>query len=537
MSKKRIFSSYGTVIPSNHYFAPRLDLIEKGKKILIGDDKGGHYITVWASRQSGKSTTLMEIRGAIKKERDDFLIINLSAEDWGSAKDGITGLQYIVEEIEIYLETQYKINIKTPEIKTDKDFVQFFTKKYFSKKIIMVIDEFDRLEDDVIAEITHAFRKIYLKTIETQEVEKPVLHSLALIGIRSVLGIENQKGSPFNVQNSLQIPHLTYDEVNQMFKEYTEEHGQDIDQDVIDILFYETQGQPGLVSWFGELLTVECNRDTNKPITMDDWNYSYAEVNAIPSSHLLNLISKVNENEDAKKLVIDLFQTREKIEFIFTNKLHNYLYLNGIIKPVKEKFKNKFANYIKFTCQFVHRQLFQYYAAEFRYSHSRLLVDPFMDLEAIINDTYIDIDGIINLYQQYVNKNREKLFKDASRRKTDLQICEAVFHFDIYSYLSRFLQSKPASVQPEFPTGNGKIDLIIKHNGRIHGIELKSFVDATEMNKAKIQTAEYANSLNIKEIFLLFFIEFKIPADKREELESSYFDDNGIEVKPRFLEV
>ncbi len=537
MSKKRIFSSYGTVIPSNHYFAPRLDLIEKGKNILLGDDKGGHYITVFASRQSGKSTTLMEIGIAIEKERDDFLIIDLSAEVWNSAKDGIAGLNFIVRGIKKYVKGQYDIELESPEIKTDEDFVEFFTKKYFPKKVILVIDEFDRLEDNVIAEITHAFRQIYLNTINSKIKEKPVLHSLALIGIRSVLGIENQKGSPFNVQNSLRIPHLTYDEVNQMFKEYTEEHGQDIDQDVIDILFYETQGQPGLISWFGELLTVEYNRDKTTPIIMDDWNYVYSKVNSIPSTHLLNLISKVNENEDAKKLVIDLFQTREKIEFIFTNKLHNYLYLNGIIKPVKEKFKNKFANYIKFTCQFVHRQLFQYYAAEFRYSHSRLLVDPFMDLEAIINDTYIDIDGIINLYQQYVEKNREKLFKDASRRKTDLQICEAVFHFDIYSYLSRFLQSTPASIQPEFPTGNGKIDLIIKHNGKIHGIELKSFINTTEMNKAKIQTAEYANSLNIKEIFLLFFIEFKIPTDKREELESSYFDDNGIEVKPRFLEV
>ncbi len=533
MTKKRIFSSYGTIIPSNHYFAPRLELIEKGTKLLLGDDKGGHYITVWASRQSGKSTTLINVFAEIKHKHKDFDIVSLTVESQFNAKDAIEIMNYFARQIAIYL----KLKKSVPAIKSEEDFITFLTSEYLPKNLILIIDEFDALDEQIIADLAHVFREIYLKQINPEEQNKPLLHSLALIGIRSVLGIENQKGSPFNVQNSLRIPQLTYDEVNQMFKEYTEEHGQKVEQEVIDTLFYETQGQPGLISWFGELLTVECNRDKNKPITMNDWYYSYAEVNAIPSTHLFNLISKVNENEDAKKLVINLFQTKKKIEFVFTNKLHNYLYLNGIIKPVKEVSKNKFVNYIKFTCQFIHRQLFEYYAAEFVINERALISDPFMDMEAIINETHIDIDGIIKLYQEYVIKNKDVLFKDASRRKTDLQICEAVFHFDLYSYLSLFLQSKYASVHPEFPTGNGKIDLIISHNDRIHGIELKSYVDSTEMNKAKIQAAKYANSLNIKDIFLLFFIEAKIPADKRIELETSYFDDNGIEVKPRFLEV
>ncbi len=533
MTKKRIFSSYGTVIPSNHYFAPRLELIEKGKNLLIGDDKGGHYITVWASRQSGKSTTLINVFSEIKHKHKDFDIVSLTVESQFNAKDAIELMNYFVNEIDSYLNLKKPV----PIIKTTKDFITFFTSEYLHKKLILIIDEFDALDDKIIADLAHVFREIYLKKINSEEVNKPLLHSLALIGIRGVLGIENQKGSPFNVQNSFKIPHLTHEEVNKMFKEYTEENGQNIDQEVVDKLFHETQGQPGLISWFGELLTLEFNRNKNTPIIMDDWNYVYSKVNSIPSTNLLNLISKVNENEDAKNLIIRLFQTKEKVEFIFSNKLHNYLYLNGIIKPVEIKEKGKYIDCIKFSCQFVHRQLFQYYAAEFKYDQSALISDPFMDMDAVINYIHIDIDAIIKLYQEYVINNKDVLFKDISRRKTDLRICEAVFHFDIYSYLSRFFQSTAAGVHPEFPTGNGKIDLIIKHNDRVHGIELKSFVNMTEAKKAKIQAAEYANSLNIKEIFLLFFIEVKIPADKRVELETSYFDDNGIEVKPRFLEV
>jgi hypothetical protein len=33
-----------------------------------------------------------------------------------------------------------------------------------------------------------------------------LLHGMALIGVRAVLGVENVKGSPFNVQRSVHIP-------------------------------------------------------------------------------------------------------------------------------------------------------------------------------------------------------------------------------------------------------------------------------------------------------------------------------------------
>ena len=42
-------------------------------------------------------------------------------------------------------------------------------------------------------------------------------------------------------------------------------------------------------------------------------------------------------------------------------------------------------------------------------------------------------------------------------------------------FLDQFLSIKKAKVWPEFPTDNGKIDIIIKYNSKIYGIELKSY--------------------------------------------------------------
>ncbi len=532
--EKRKFSSYGTVIQSHHYYAPRLELIEEGKNLLIGDETGGHYFTVWASRQSGKSTTLMNIHTDIRINHKEFDIVSLTCENQYEITNEIDVMNYLIEEINKYL--QLKKDVKT--IKTSKDFVNFFSSEYLDKKIILIIDEFDALEECVIAKLAHAFREIYLKLKNCEEGNKPMLQGLALIGIRSVLGIENKKGSPFNIQNSLRIPQLTYNEVNKMFKDYTLEHNQVIDQDVIDILFYETQGQPGLTSWFGELLTVTFNKEKDKPIKMINWKYAYAKVNSLPSTHLSNLISKVNETEESKELVINLFQTKKKHPFVFRKPLHNYLHLNGIIKPeegIDEK--GEPIDYIKFTCQFIHRQLFEYFVDDYVNFDGKLLTDPFIELDHIFGDDYIVIDEVVKIYQEYIDVNKENLFKDASRRK-DLRIFEAVYHFDIYAYLTRFFQSTNISIHPEFPTGNGKIDLIFKQKNDIYGLELKSFSTMIEYKKALTQCADYANSLGIKYITLLFFTEDKISVESRTKLEKSYFnEETNIEVKPRFIQV
>ncbi len=128
-----------------------------------------------------------------------------------------------------------------------------------SKPLILIVDEFDAMIEEGINAVVSAFRSIYIKRMDEAdkrtEQKSYLLHSIALIGVRSVLGIENQTGSPFNVQRSLQITNLIYDEVKGMFRWYEKESGQTIEPEVINKLYHNTQGQPGLTCWLGELLT------------------------------------------------------------------------------------------------------------------------------------------------------------------------------------------------------------------------------------------------------------------------------------------
>src|SRR5262249_25656968 len=117
----------------------------------------------------------------------------------------------------------------------------------FDRPLILLIDEFDKLPPAVLHRMVGMFRDVYLTR------QTAVLHALALVGVRAVMGVENESGSPFNIQQSLQVPNLTRDEVAEMFAQYEAESGQRVLPEVVAKVFETTRGQPGLVSWFGEL--------------------------------------------------------------------------------------------------------------------------------------------------------------------------------------------------------------------------------------------------------------------------------------------
>jgi hypothetical protein len=164
------------------------------------------------------------------------------------------------------------------------------------------------------------------------------------------------------------------------------------------------------------------------------------------------------------------------------------------------------------------------------------LYDPMTDIEAVLKGDAVDIPSLMELYQQYLTQNRDWLFRNAPRRKTDLRIYEAVYHFNLYMYLAAFFRDKGGEVFPEFPTGNGKIDLLIQYGEMLYALELKSFKDRYAYKKALSRAAEYAMQLGLEQIYLILFIE-TIDEKNRQRLAAVYHDDaSGVSVAPIFVE-
>ena len=183
-----------------------------------------------------------------------------------------------------------------------------------------------------------------------------------------------------------------------------------------------------------------------------------------------------------------------------------------------------------YLCSTSQKRLFSYFAREI-YRTIGKLYDPLDDMEDAITDTDITIRNIIKRYRTYLIENKHWIFTNAPR-KTDMRIYEAVFHFNLYMYLSGFLRSFGGEVYPEFPTGNGKSDLFVKYAGKIYGIEVKSFRNKPAYMEALSQAALYGKQLGLKEISLIFFIEH-IDDENREKLEHDYNDsETGTKVMP-----
>ncbi|MDQ1351345.1 MAG: hypothetical protein QG657_1647 [Acidobacteriota bacterium] len=508
----RKFSSYGPISNASNYYAPREELIEKTYSNLIGENppEGGHYFTVWAPRQTGKTWLMQQVVQKIKQE-DKYNVAMISLQAAKDIENEKKVLEILIKKI------SQTLQIRFPKISSISDISDLFTNKYFQKPLILIIDEFDSLEEKFINRFVNIFRDIYIeKTGEPDKVsseKRLLLHGLALIGVRSVLGIENIKGSPFNIQRSVRVSNLNYDEVAGMFKWYEKESGQTVEEEVIRTLYDEMRGQPGLTCWFGELLTETYNHDPKQPITMQNFKEAYgAATHILPNNNILNLISKVNK-PPYNEMVMEFFKTGEKIEFKFNNSDINYLYMNGVIdqeKAVNDEY------YLKFSCPFVQKSLFDYFSNEiFRYLGQ--LIHPLDAMEDAVDEENLYIPNIIKRYQAYLTKNQGVFFKDVPRRKDDLRIYEAIYHFNLFRYLYDLLKARGVEVVPQFPTGNGKIDLILKYHQKIYALELKSFKDMYTHERGIEQAAEYGRQLGLKEIAFLVFVELSEAEAKQLE--------------------
>lgn len=76
----RRFHSYGPVDCRYHFCVDRQTLVERCIDQLVGiPDQGGHYFTIWAPRQTGKTWLMRQMREEIpQRYGDQFTLFDFS---------------------------------------------------------------------------------------------------------------------------------------------------------------------------------------------------------------------------------------------------------------------------------------------------------------------------------------------------------------------------------------------------------------------------------------------------------------------------
>ncbi len=497
----RTFYSYGPVDKERHFCVSRQSLVESCLRHIIDDpNKGGHYFTIWAPRQTGKTWIMRQVKKEIAaRYSDKFIVGTMSMQT--TVLDDEDKPSDILEWIPLLIDDTFKIKIEP--LKGWKDWLTLFKKTtgIFNKPVVLFIDEFDKLPPTVIDKLVNLFRGMYLDR------DSYLLHGLALIGVRAVLGVESGRGSPFNIQRSMHIPNFTKEDVSELFQQYIEESGQVVEPMVIDKVYDVTKGQPGLVSWFGELLTEKYNEDKGNPIDCKLWELIYNNALTVEwNNTMLNLIKKVKK--EYQEYVVNLF-AKSDIVFSMDKDWCNYLYMNGVIdNEVIIDSKGKMVTVCRFASPFVQERL--YNALSDTLVGDSLPI-PALDLLDALEDVFeakqLNLPALLQRYKDYLTRLKAKglnPWKEQPRR-ADLNYTEAVGHFHLYAWLQAAI-GRVCIISPEFPTGNGKVDIHIKCGDMEGIIEVKSFTNIAELMDNRKQAAKYADSLGKDLVTVALFV-------------------------------
>jgi len=496
----RRFYSYGPVDERKHFTVPRKELIRTCFENIVGDEEGGHYFTIWAPRQTGKTWLMRQVSEQIRTVyADQFIVAKMSCQGI-IMKDGADEDEFLKKIPKLMLDG-FDMDIHAPE--SWEDWILFFHKRkgFFKKPVILFIDEFDSLPATVIDRVVTLFRDIYLNRDDYR------LHGLALIGVRAVLGIESRRGSPFNIQRSLHVPNFTEEEVEYLFKQYQEESGQKIDSEVVNRLFGVTRGQPGLVGWFGELLTEKYNSNQDKFINISAWETVYRKACHVEwNNTVLNLFKKAGQENIP--YILEIFGNSDILFSLRTEWCSN-LYLNGIIDYIETVDKEGLTKEVcRFSSPFVQDCLFSALTNDLVGDRLPILaIEPLDTLSDVFDSSELNLPALLERYKSYLDRLKAKNlnpWKDQPRR-SDLHLTEYVGHFHLYFWLQN-AAGRRCVISPEFPTGNGRVDLHLRCGGKSGIIEVKSFTDFSELEESKKQAARYSAKLGLSSVTLAVFV-------------------------------
>jgi hypothetical protein len=506
----RRFSSYGPVDPKFNFCVERRDLIERCVANLLGEpEEGGHYFTIWAPRQTGKTWIMRRAIAEIRARYGDrYQVGTFSMQGVVLADDAPD------EAFFAFVPDRFDraFGVPAPRPTDWAGWTRLFARHggYFDRPVILCIDEFDSLPRQVIDRLVTLFRDMYLDR------DAYFLHGLALVGVRAVLGVDSPRGSPFNVQRSLQIPNLTRPEVEELFAQYQAESGQVVEPPVPGAVFDVTRGQPGLVSWFGELLAEKYNPGPGQPLTPALFDEVLgAALDVEWNNTILNLVKKARGPYQPQ--VVALF-TDPNVPFALDKDWCSYLYMNGIIDRAAPPGGVPGARAVcRFSSPFVQRRLFAALTDDMFGDRGPILaIEPGDTLSDVFTPGGLCLPPLLERYRGYLKRLKARGIDPwkGQPRRADLHLTEAVGHFHLYAWL-RDAVGRRCVITPEFPTGNGKVDLVLRAQDQTGVIEVKSFIDMYELGLGHAQAAGYAKKLGLGEATLAVFVpveEEAIPA-------------------------
>jgi predicted transcriptional regulator len=451
------------------------------REVLIakGFDKvrKGRYFTLFAPRQTGKTTYFQLLLEAVKEE--NFTPIWISFEK----------LKTVTRDI-FYQDLNHQLHQELAEhqiklehtIANQIDVVQLFEKiMSHTQSVVLVIDEFEGIPDAVLSEMMHAFRQMYHRK------KYHTLHSLILVGVSTIAELVMSVASPFNIAEELKISYFTLAEVNLLIEQYVAESGQQFEEGVIKAIYDNTKGQPGLVCAF--LIQMLEKVPTNRLVTRDDFLLTLNEF--LMSKYDKNILNIVQKAKEKKAFMCRLLFGEQPINFNVDVEDIAYLHANGVIDNID--------GFVGILVPLYSKRIITAFRpvlnGETR--HYGFKVNESFE-EYLKEEGGLNIDAILKKYRQYIHRRGFKAF-DTENLK------EAAWHYSLDGFINFFIEALEGQTFLEVPSGAGRTDILIVYKNCRYLIETKIFSDNTRLKKGKGQLAEYLKSEGLDEGYYMVF--------------------------------
>ena len=474
----RTFNTSGPNIVEEHYTLLRPALIETGRKMVYS----ARYFTIWAPRQTGKSTYFRLLADILREEGYKVCYVNFESFKEGSLEDLLIDLKNALTE-------QWGIVFESDSLNSIFNQIESIKKG----KCVLIIDEVEGINPQFFNSVLHTIRKAYHSR------QSHCLKSVVLVGVSNIVGVVKDNASPFNIADNLNIPYFTNEETLELFNQHERETGQLFDPSVKQKISYITANQPGLVNAFANQLVT----DFPDKLLIEYVDYLKVEDWFLTEAIDKNISNIINKAEEHREFVEKLLFKDTKTRFQIHREEIKLLYVNGVIA------KDENGDVI-FRVPLYQKCLYMAFYPYMNGEGER--IERTIEIEDYFTENgSLMIDKVIDSYKKYALRRSFKYFREKSKNgKYLLTLKEATLVYSFETYLNAFLAVVEGKSYIEAQTALGRTDLLLNINNQEFVIEAKIYSNITQFKKGKKQLAYYAKGLSLESAIYLVFVESAI---------------------------
>jgi len=468
----RRFNTSGPNIPEEHYTIERTDLIKKGIELV----EMKRYFTIWAPRQTGKSTYFGQLGEIL--EKNGYKVAHINFENYKNAPLD-TFLDRFIGEINKFWKTNYT--------KTNISKIFYDIEQIANKKFVLIIDEVEGINKEYFGDFLHSIRNAYHSR------QNHSLKSVILVGVSNIVGVVSDNASPFNIADNLNVPYFTNKEVYALLEQHETETLQIFEEKVKQKICQITANQPGLVNGFAQKLTTDY--PDKKVLNYDDYlEVEHWYLNVAIDKNFSNILNKAKEY---RNFVERLLFTEEKIPFDIDRESIKLLHINGLIKEDENR---NVTFWVPFYKKRLYKAFYPYTNGEKANILRSIAVSELFDI-----NNRLKLDKLISGYKEYVKRRGFNVFREKDENGNYQSIKESALIYSFETYIQAFLQVIDGKSYREADTGLGKSDLVINVKSIEYLIESKIYYYESQFLNGKKQLAYYCNSLGLSNgIYLVF---------------------------------